>query len=154
MHSRPDSTPAHQIAAGEGTSPASTLVIIRVPCALPSCTSFRLYLSIAYDMGHICASITAWFNGLVVMISVLHTEGPEFDPQLNHKFFISLLTSSIFPLDHILTRPLLKIRQACMCAEVPLPVSRLSDQKIFVPNELRYTIYFTRVYLKPHRPPL
>jgi hypothetical protein len=26
----------------------------------------------------------AGFNGLVVMISVLHTEGPEFDPQLNH----------------------------------------------------------------------
>lgn len=27
------------------------------------------------------------FNGLVVMISVLHTEGPEFDPQLNHPFW-------------------------------------------------------------------
>ena len=29
-----------------------------------------------------------WFNGLVVMISVLHTEGPEFDPQLSHLFLI------------------------------------------------------------------
>ena len=32
--------------------------------------------------------MVAWFNGLVVMISVLHTEGPEFDPQLNHAFLI------------------------------------------------------------------
>ena len=37
-------------------------------------------------MGRLQAPITAWFNGLVVMISVLHTEGPEFDPQLNHFF--------------------------------------------------------------------
>ena len=31
------------------------------------------------------------FNGLVVMISVLHTEGPEFDPQLNHFYCVPLL---------------------------------------------------------------
>jgi hypothetical protein len=28
-----------------------------------------------------------WFNGLVVMISVLHTEGLRFDPGLNQPFF-------------------------------------------------------------------
>jgi hypothetical protein len=32
--------------------------------------------------------IYRWFNGLVVMISVLHTEGLRFDPGLNQPFFL------------------------------------------------------------------
>ena len=34
------------------------------------------------------------FNGLVVMISVLHTEGPQFDPGLNHLFFFFAMSST------------------------------------------------------------
>ena len=36
-----------------------------------------------------------WFNGLVVMISVLHTEGLRFDPGLNQSFLVSVSFVSV-----------------------------------------------------------
>lgn len=40
-------------------------------------------------------STTCRFNGLVVMISVLHTEGLQFEPGLNHFYFISSVTTTM-----------------------------------------------------------